>query len=416
MATKPGLYRIELGTVEWEIRETYQDLNPLGIGAFGTVCSAENTRSKQKVAVKKLSRPFQSVIHAKRCYRELKLLRHISHDNVISLLDVFTPAVDFEHFEDVYFVSELMGSDLHKIVHTQPLTDDHVQFFIYQLLRGLKYVHSAGIIHRDLKPSNIGVSEDCEIKILDFGLGRATAQIMTGYVTTRHWRAPEIMLNWMHYTQKADIWSVGCIMAELLTGKVLFPGSDCIHTSPASLSCTFFSIINRRYQTLKLYSMIVLSVSNILCSSNGVTDRSLTLGKDREHLTRIVQICGTPDKALMDKIDNESARSYVASLPHYPRKDFMSFFVGANPTAVDLLGQLLDMDPDKRPTAAEALDHPYLAKYHDPEDEPECDRQYDDSFENMELDVEGWRKLVYDEIQSFSSLRKALMDDNMQTT
>jgi p38 MAP kinase len=148
MATKPGLYRIELGTVEWEIRETYQDLNPLGIGAFGTVCSAENTRSKQKVAVKKLSRPFQSVIHAKRCYRELKLLRHISHDNVISLLDVFTPAVDFEHFEDVYFVSELMGSDLHKIVHTQPLTDDHVQFFIYQLLRGLKYVHSAGIIHR----------------------------------------------------------------------------------------------------------------------------------------------------------------------------------------------------------------------------------------------------------------------------
>jgi p38 MAP kinase len=325
--------------------------------------SAENTRSKQKVAVKKLSRPFQSVIHAKRCYRELKLLRHISHDNVISLLDVFTPAVDFEHFEDVYFVSELMGSDLHKIVHTQPLTDDHVQFFIYQLLRGLKYVHSAGIIHRDLKPSNIGVSEDCEIKILDFGLGRATAQIMTGYVTTRHWRAPEIMLNWMHYTQKADIWSVGCIMAELLTGKVLFPGSDY-----------------------------------------------------REHLTRIVQICGTPDKALMDKIDNESARSYVASLPHYPRKDFMSFFVGANPTAVDLLGQLLDMDPDKRPTAAEALDHPYLAKYHDPEDEPECDRQYDDSFENMELDVEGWRKLVYDEIQSFSSLRKALMDDNMQTT
>ena len=98
-------------------------------------------------------------------------------------------------------------------------------------------------------------------------------------------------------------------------------------------------------------------------------DRSLTLCQDREHLTRVVQICGTPDKALMDKIDNESARSYVASLPHYPRKDFMSFFVGANPTAVDLLGQLLDMDPDKRPTAAEALDHPYLAKYHDPEDE-----------------------------------------------
>ena len=117
----------------------------------------------------------------------------------------------------------------------------------------------------------------------------------------------------------------------------------------------------------------------------------------------------------MEKIDNESARSYVASLPNYPRKDFHSFFVGANPNAVELIGQLLDMDPDRRPSAAEALTHPYLAKYHDPEDEvctgpltslllhtlyiiiythslqPVCDRQYDDSFENMDLDVDGWR-------------------------
>ena len=107
------------------------------------------------------------------------------------------------------------------------------------------------------------------------------------------------------------------------------------------------------------------------------------------------------------------ARNYLSSLPSYPKKDFEAFerfFVGADPNAADLLLKLLDMDPDRRPTAAEALDHPYLAKYHDPEDEvsllydpqvfcckillflqPECDRQYDDSFENMELDVEGWR-------------------------
>ena len=84
---------------------------------------------------------------------------------------------------------------------------------------------------------------------------------------------------------------------------------------------------------------------------------------------RIVQICGTPEKVLMDKIDNEPARNYLASLPHYPKKDFYKFFVGANPSAIDLLLRLLDMDPDNRPTATEALSHPYLAKYHDPDDE-----------------------------------------------
>lgn len=103
------------------------------------------------------------------------------------------------------------------------------QFLVYQLLRGLKYIHSAGIIHRDLKPSNIAVNEDCELRILDFGLARPTESEMTGYVATRWYRAPEIMLNWMHYNQTVDIWSCGCIMAELLTGRTLFPGSDHIH-------------------------------------------------------------------------------------------------------------------------------------------------------------------------------------------
>uniref|UniRef100_A0A672SLX6 Mitogen-activated protein kinase 14 n=1 Tax=Sinocyclocheilus grahami TaxID=75366 RepID=A0A672SLX6_SINGR len=109
-----------------------------------------------------------------------------------------------------------MGADLNNIVKCQKLTDDHVQFLIYQILRGLK----------DLKPSNLAVNEDCELKILDFGLARLTDDEMTGYVATRWYRAPEIMLNWMHYNMTVDIWSVGCIMAELLTGRTLFPGTD----------------------------------------------------------------------------------------------------------------------------------------------------------------------------------------------
>uniref|UniRef100_A0A8C5RDB3 Mitogen-activated protein kinase 11 n=1 Tax=Laticauda laticaudata TaxID=8630 RepID=A0A8C5RDB3_LATLA len=173
-------------------------------------------------------RPFQSLIHARRTYRELRLLKHMKHENVIGLLDVFTPAASIDNFNEVYLVTNLMGADLNNIVKCQKLTDDHIQFLIYQLLRGLKYIHSAGIIHRDLKPSNLAVNEDCELRILDFGLARQTDDEMTGYVATRWYRAPEIMLNWMHYNQTVDIWSVGCIMAELLKGKALFPGNDYI--------------------------------------------------------------------------------------------------------------------------------------------------------------------------------------------
>ena len=139
-------------------------------------------------------------------------------------------------------VTPLMDLDLNNIIKIQKLTDDQVKFIIYQIMRGLKYIHSAGIIHRywsplslpqseysprrDLKPSNLAVNEDCDLKILDFGLARPTDAEMTGYVATRWYRAPEIMLNWMHYNQTVDIWSVGCIMAELLTGRPLFPGDD----------------------------------------------------------------------------------------------------------------------------------------------------------------------------------------------
>jgi p38 MAP kinase len=226
---KAKFYRTDLNKTVWEVPERYQMLFPVGSGAYGQVCSAVDKSNNTKIAIKKLARPFQSAIHAKRTYRELKMLKHMRHENVIGLLDVFTPAENLDEFEDLYLVTHLMGSDLNNIIKTQKLSDDHVQFLVYQILRGLKYIHSAGIIHRDLKPSNIAVNEDCELKILDFGLARHTEQEMTGYVATRWYRAPEIMLNWMHYNQTVDIWSVGCIMAELLTSRNLFPGEIVTH-------------------------------------------------------------------------------------------------------------------------------------------------------------------------------------------
>ncbi|XP_063064551.1 mitogen-activated protein kinase 14A isoform X1 [Engraulis encrasicolus] len=344
---RPTFYRQELNKTIWEVPVRYQKLTPVGSGAYGSVCSAVDEQTAQMVAVKKLSRPFQSIIHAKRTYRELRLLKHMKHENVIGLLDVFTPDTNVDDFNDLYLVTNLMGADLNNIVKCQKLTDDHVQFLMYQTLRGLKYIHSAGIIHRDLKPSNLAVNEDCELKILDFGLARQSDDEMTGYVATRWYRAPEIMLNWMHYSMTVDIWSVGCIMAELLTGRTLFPGTDHI-------------------DQLKLIMMLV----------------------------------GTPGPELLMKISSESARNYINSLPQMPKRNFADVFIGANPQAVDLLEKMLVLDTDKRITATEALAHPYFYQYHDADDEPEAD-PYDQSFESRELEIDEWKHLTYDEVQSF---------------
>ncbi|XP_069013521.1 mitogen-activated protein kinase 14B isoform X1 [Embiotoca jacksoni] len=384
---RPTFYRQELNKTVWEVPERYQNLSPVGSGAYGSVCSAYDVKIGLKVAVKKLSRPFQSIIHAKRTYRELRLLKHMKHENVIGLLDVFTPATSLEEFTDVYLVTHLMGADLNNIVKCQKLTDDHVQFLIYQILRGLKYIHSADIIHRDLKPSNLAVNEDCELKvrkpsiqrykaynriegvqsstlssclvllsftqnpfipqILDFGLARHTDDEMTGYVATRWYRAPEIMLNWMHYNMTVDIWSVGCIMAELLTGRTLFPGTDHIN-----------------------------------------------------QLQQIMRLTGTPPASLISRMPSHEARNYINSLPHMPKRNFADVFIGANPLAVDLLEKMLVLDTDKRITASEALAHHYFAQYHDPDDEPEAE-PYDQSFESRELEIEEWKSLTYEEVLSF---------------
>jgi p38 MAP kinase len=93
----------------------------------------------------------------------------------------------------------------------------------------LKYIHSAGVIHHNLKPSNLLINHNCDLKICDFGLAREQDHQMTGYVTTRYYRAPEIMLSWQQYANAVDIWSVGCILAEMTLGKALFPGKDQVH-------------------------------------------------------------------------------------------------------------------------------------------------------------------------------------------
>lgn len=137
---------------------------------------------------------------------------------------------------------------MHRVIRTQELSDDHCQYFIYQTLRALKAMHSANVLHRDLKPSNLLLNANCDLKVCDFGLARSAAStednsgFMTEYVATRWYRAPEIMLTFKEYTKAIDVWSVGCILAEMLSGKPLFPGKDCMfQRQKASLYCLLTS-------------------------------------------------------------------------------------------------------------------------------------------------------------------------------
>jgi mitogen-activated protein kinase 1/3 len=233
-----------------------------------------------------------------------------------------------------------METDMHRVIRTQDLSDDHCQYFIYQTLRALKALHSANVLHRDLKPSNLLLNANCDLKVCDFGLARSAnstednSGFMTEYVATRWYRAPEIMLTFQEYTKAIDVWSVGCILAEMLSGKPLFPGKDC--TSP-----------------LPPFPVWETNV-------------------DHNQLTLILDVLGTPSMDDYLTIRSRRAREYLKGLPVRRKVSFRSMFPNANPLALDLLDKLLTFNPMKRITVEEALGHPYLEPYHDPEDEPDA--------------------------------------------
>ncbi|KIO06976.1 hypothetical protein M404DRAFT_998415 [Pisolithus tinctorius Marx 270] len=214
--------------------------------------------------------------------------------------------------------------------------------------RGLKYVHSAGVVHRDLKPSNILVNENCDLKICDFGLARIQDPQMTGYVSTRYYRAPEIMLTWQKYDVAVDIWSTGCIFAEMLEGKPLFPGKDHVNQ---------FSIIT--------------------------------------------ELLGTPPDDVIETIASENTLRFVQSLPKRERVPFSQKLRTTDKDALDLLEKMLVFDPRKRIDAATSLAHEYVAPYHDPTDEPVAAEQFDWSFNDADLPVETWKVMMYSEILDF---------------
>ncbi|KAJ9698240.1 hypothetical protein PVL29_007364 [Vitis rotundifolia] len=284
----------------FEITAKYRPpIMPIGRGAYGIVCSVLNSETNEMVAIKKIANAFDNHMDAKRTLREIKLLRHLDHENVIGIRDVVPPPLRRE-FSDVYIASELMDTDLHQIIRSnQGLSEEHCQYFLYQILRGLKYIHSANVIHRDLKPSNLLLNANCDLKICDFGLARPTAEneFMTEYVVTRWYRAPELLLNSSDYTAAIDVWSVGCIFMELMNRRPLFAGKDHVH-----------------------------------------------------QMRLLTELLGTPTESDLGFIRNDDARRYIMQLPQHPRQPLENVFPHIHPLAIDLIDRMLTFDPTKRIT------------------------------------------------------------------
>ncbi|EQC39018.1 CMGC/MAPK protein kinase [Saprolegnia diclina VS20] len=318
----------------------YSLLKPIGTGAYGAVIAAKNHEDGSSVAIKKIASIFDDLVDAKRILRETRLLGHFAHKNITKLLDVPAPP-SREAFEDMYIIAELMETDLHQVIYSmQPMSDDHIKYFLYQILCALHHIHSAGVIHRDMKPSNILLNSNCDLKICDFGLARGgfpeNAEL-TEYVVTRWYRAPEIMLNCLNYTESVDMWAVGCILAEMMQREPLFPGNDYIHQ-------------------LKL----------------------------------IIKFMGTPKQEEIEFVKNAKALRFLTKLPIYKATKLDEAFPSANPEAVDLLKQMLVFNPEKRISVLDALQHPYLQAFYDPADihaSPPFDFEFDIPDEKLTKDA-----------------------------
>ncbi|CAM9128971.1 unnamed protein product [Chrysoparadoxa australica] len=353
---------------DFELDVKYEMIKPIGHGAYGVVISAINHENSSKVAVKKIPGAFEDLIDAKRIVREIRLLRHFHHENVIKIVDILPPA-SMNDFEDVYIISELMETDLHRVIYSrQKLTDEHTQYFLYQILCSLKYIHSAAVLHRDLKPSNILLNANCDLKLCDFGLSRGVTvdhetSDLTEYVVTRWYRAPEIMLSVQNYDEAIDVWSVGCIFGEMLGRKPLFPGNDYIHQ-------------------LKL----------------------------------ITKFMGKPTEEDLWFVTNPRARRFMLGLHEAPAVKLSQKFPDANPDALDLLSKMLILDPAKRITVNQALEHSYLASLHDVNLEPESETHVNwRDIEEVELTKKNLQKLIMKDVIYFRPECAAMLESANET-
>ncbi len=308
----------------------YEVRDRLGEGSYGVVVSAGCTSRAAAgcergsvVAIKMVSSSFaHNTLLAKRTLREIAMLRRLRHPNVISVLDLYRGASG-----RLFLVLNLMDTDLAQIIESgQPLRAAHVTYLAFQLLRGVEYLHACGLLHRDLKPANVLVNEDCSVRIADMGMARLCCETtpandaaeMTEYVVSRWWRGPEVMVD-LCYSYPLDIWSVGCIVGELLQRKPLFPGRD--------------------------YG---------------------------DQLVKIIAVLGKPAPDVVARMADAGARDFVSGLREYERIAWHAKFPRAEPALIELLEGCLAFEPGKRLAVTELLKLPLFVKLNETCEKPDA--------------------------------------------
>ena len=406
--------------LDWKVGPHYEIIKQLGEGSYGLVCEARHLPTGERVAIKHVTKIFDDLVDCKRLLREIVILGYLNHPNVVRMREIIRPA-NLDSFNELYVVMEHAQSDLKKLVKSSiHLEADHIQMIIYNILAGMNYIHSCNVLHRDLKPANILINEDCEVKICDFGLARSvveedkrdymdfdeeplpakpepkkpqkpglvrskgglqTKTVLSGHVVTRWYRAPELILLEREYTKAIDVWSVGCVIAELcgmlkenaptfMDRSPLFPGNSCFPLSP---------------------------------DHHTKVRRAGFPSSNSDQLNVIFEVIGTPTDDDLMHITDEKALVYIRSFGEREKKNLSLLYPYTHQSIIDLMEKMILFNAAKRITCQEALSDPYFNSIRDLTKERQADLPADFEFEHIEnITIEQLRANLIQEILKYN--------------
>jgi len=284
--------------------DRFRRLEKLGEGTYGVVYKARDVNTGDTLALKKIRLDAEDEGIPSTAIREISLLKQLQHPNIVRLYDVILTD------QKLTLVFEFLDQDLKKYLDSfgdSGLGAQTTKSFLWQLLQGICHCHGNLVLHRDLKPQNLLINSEGELKLADFGLARSFGIPVRSYtheVVTLWYRSPEILLGSRHYSTPIDLWSVGCIFAEIASGRPLFPGRN-----------------------------------------------------DKDQLLKIFEVLGTP--TLDDWPGMAELPQYQQNYTVYKRQS-LGKIVPLHQTGIDLLEEFLLYDPEKRISAEKAIEHPYF--------------------------------------------------------
>eukprot|EP00397_Hematodinium_sp_SG-2012_P043996 GEMP01049033.1.p1 GENE.GEMP01049033.1~~GEMP01049033.1.p1 ORF type:complete len:383 (+),score=65.96 GEMP01049033.1:47-1150(+) len=345
--------------VDETLLKDYDAVRRVGRGCYGIVWQVTRKRDNKVFAVKRIYDAFQNPQDSQRTYREVLILLNLrGFSGIVTLHEVIQTTND----KEIYLVLDNMQTDLQSALTNTTMQAMHKQHMIYQIFRSLKFIHSASVIYRDLKPSNILLNANGEIKLCDFGSARLLDEdvdvdtTLTDYVSSRWYRAPELLMVCRRYRFSIDMWAAGCILGELLGSKPMFISTSTLHL-----------------------------------------------------MDNIIAICGKPTEQDIDSMRSPYAATMLQPYLAVEPANLEKMFPRASKEACDLLRLLLQFNPNKRLTAQEAMRHPYVGSFHNPDDEPIFGRALTLKLPCAELFLSStYRDQIYSDVIEIPRARRRL--------